>query len=102
MKCPECRGSGRIVGYVCPGFRRVEASCEHCGGSGTAPPWRFEAVEAGLRLRGQRLAADRSLRDQADRDGVSALLRSDCEHGRIPLDQWPEVLRVQFDPLERL
>ena len=93
--CYECKGHGVIVGYACPGFRRIETLCKPCGGTGVAPEWQAEAVQMGDTLRIRRRGSDIGLREAAKADGLTAATRSDCELGRIPFSQWPETLRQQ-------
>lgn len=91
--CVNCKGDGILVGYGCPGFRRIETPCKPCGGTGQAPSWQAEAVGRGRDLRAARMARKVTLREEAHRLGLSPVTLSDAELGHRPVSEWPDVLR---------
>ena len=90
--CADCSGAGWIIGYACPGFRRVEVPCDVCGATGIAPDWQEAAKRRGAELRAIRLAAGHSLTEQARLDGIASQT-SQIELGRLPIAKWPRLLR---------
>ncbi len=82
--CPRCEGGGKTVAIACPGYRRVELRCDACSGSGTIDEQRRAQLDEAERRREARIAAGRSLRDEATRLGVSPVQLSDMEWGRAP------------------
>src|SRR6267143_6400047 len=94
--CMNCNGEGKLVGYGCPGFRRIELPCDMCDGTGVAPAWQADAVREGAGLKARRRAADRSLREEALRLGISPVALSDAERGKIPSADWPVALIIDW------
>ena len=90
--CLNCDGAGKIVGFGCPGFVRVELGCEVCKGSGIAPAWQADAVREGAALKARRRASDRSLREEAKRLGINPVELSAAELGKRPTSEWPLAL----------
>lgn len=82
MICPTCKGEKKIGGMACPGFRYVEIPCWTCKGTGDCSEEQAKVIERGKKLRKKRLASDRSLREEANRLGMSTSAYSDLEHGR--------------------
>lgn len=87
VTCGHCRGEGR---YTVAFATRADGicgpaviGCPDCHGTGKVdartPEWR----EAGKRLREARLAADRSLGEEARRRGMRPSELSDMEMGRV-------------------
>lgn len=83
MICSACNGQKIIVGYGCPGFKRIELPCFTCNGSGDISKAQEEAIRKGKLMREARLKADRSLREQAAILGMTPSQYSDIEQGRI-------------------
>jgi hypothetical protein len=85
IRCPDCNGVGRYIaqGFACGAKSQagaIEVKCSQCCGSGVVDPtWRA----LGLVLKAKRIAADVSLREDAQARGVRAVDLSDAEHGRI-------------------
>lgn len=83
MICPRCHGEKVMHGFGCPGFRPMTFPCPDCGGAGEIPDERAGWIEAGQRMQKARVDRGVSLREEAKRLGVSAVLLSDVEHGRL-------------------
>jgi hypothetical protein len=58
--------------------------CSTCAGTGEITAERAEAYRQGRELRNRRIAADRSLREEAKRLGVSPVALSRMERGLNP------------------
>jgi DnaJ-class molecular chaperone len=84
--CPKCGGFRRI-GPVhinrgsLPHLWLSSVPCRFCHGSGTVSEERRVAHERGERLRAERVARNESLREAAQRLGVSASKLSALERG---------------------
>jgi hypothetical protein len=57
--CPFCDGAAKVVGYACPGFRRIELPCFWCDGGriSIAAATKTAAYLDGLTARGDAIAA---------------------------------------------
>lgn len=83
MICPRCAGKKIVVGYGCPGFKRIELPCFDCNGTGDISAAQQEAIRKGDQMRKDRLKAGRSSREQAAILGISLKRYVDLEHGRV-------------------
>lgn len=85
VDCPDCKGTGKMIGFVCggkhPGLQAI--TCLECGGSGRAakrpPEWR----SAGAAQRARRVERLESLREMSLRTGVSPVQLSQEERGKV-------------------
>ena len=85
LTCPTCRGVRTVGGVGCGpgGCRPLLLKCSTCRGTGTITAERADWINAGERLRADRLTRDFSLREEATRLGVRASVLSDYEHGHL-------------------
>jgi DnaJ-class molecular chaperone len=88
MKCPDCDGTGwTIASFVrrmsgqCS--QNVRGKCSGCDGSGEIDALRQEWRTIGKQMHCKRIAAGRTLRDEAKRHGISPTELSGMEQGRI-------------------
>ena len=81
--CPECRGTKEVGVLVCPGgiFKMID--CRMCNGSGEITPEHQARIEAGKKLRADRIARGLSLREEASRLGIDPIDLSHKENGRV-------------------
>jgi hypothetical protein len=84
MTCPHCNGEKRGAGFVMRksgcGIEAIE--CSTCGGSGAVTAERLAQVEAGQRLREDRIGRGASLRQEAARLGIEPVELSRRERGK--------------------
>lgn len=67
---------------ACPGGRPLTLMCKRCGTTGRVTPAEAERVADGRRRREDRVARGLSLRQEAERLGLTAEALSDIEHAR--------------------
>ena len=83
--CARCSGTGLVSAFVeyenRPGDFRDDLTCGTCGGSGRLSADRVRAIQAGEARRRDRVARGISLREEADRLGISAAALSRQERG---------------------
>lgn len=91
MLCPRCEGARSIIvlAKYRDGCRLGPMTCYECHGTGSVSDERTQWIEAGKALRDSRLAADRSLSEEAKRRGIRPSVLSDMEHGRIKPEPIP-------------
>ena len=89
MTCPDCNGEREVDVYfvlradgICHPHLRL--SCIRCQATGQLPDEMAEWIEAGKKLRTDRLARNMTLRAEAKRLGVSPSELSAREQGRKP------------------
>lgn len=89
MKCPACRGKGRIEALACStgACRDYDMECSACKGTGETPEERVRILAEAERRRLDRIARGVSLREEARRLDVSATDLSNMEHGRAPFPE---------------
>lgn len=80
--CPTCDGCKEYEVYACPGFRRVLIPCSRCKATGRVTEVEAQRVEAGRQMREARVARGLSLRQEADRLGLTPMELADLEHAR--------------------
>ena len=89
-KCPQCRGRGKLYGLFpvltrdSTGRRRVKTpaiECDMCDGDGWVYKDIKKAIRVGRRMRKDRIAAGRTLRDEARRLGIDVARLSRLERG---------------------
>lgn len=85
ITCPDCNGAGGADGIVCGSFgcREARLRCGLCGGTGKVTPLKAEWFKRGRAMREARVAACRTLRDEAKRRGLTQVELSKMEQGRI-------------------
>lgn len=92
MECPCCNGRktfDAFIDYADPDgsrqgeFRRM--TCQTCGGTGTVTEDVAHAIARGRKYREARMARGESLRECAQRLGISAADLSRVERGEIQL-----------------
>lgn len=90
--CPSCEGRGKDIGIACgsKGCRPMTMPCSLCGGSGSVEDARLKMWQSGQSHRRDRLARNMTLRQEADRLGISMVDLSKIERGENPLNigQW--------------
>jgi hypothetical protein len=67
--CTNCYGTGKVVGFGCPGFRRTELRCQLCDKKGQISGEVLARAERGRLFRYQRVEASVSLRELARLSG---------------------------------
>lgn len=96
MECPECKGKKEIVGLFairsdgsgCDPCRMFP--CHRCKGAGSVPDEMAEWMEAGKRLKEDRLARNMTLRQEAEARELRVSELSDMERGRVDPDNPPK------------
>lgn len=92
MICPSCNGAKGSEGFLICDTRKSSAEwksgpqwfpCTLCRGEGTITDEQEQWRLRGLAMRAARLAADRSLTEEAKRRGMKVSMLSDMEHGRV-------------------
>lgn len=89
MKCPDCNGKGCLVAAHVryadgTGRFNMEIGCTRCNKTGTVPDEMAGWIEAGRRMRHQRVHVNRrNLRDEAKRLGIDVVTLSKMEAGKI-------------------
>ncbi len=87
--CPDCDGQKQFTGFVCRygpngGRGSVETyNCHTCNGVGTITPEHATRIDAGKKLRAERLSRDESLMEAAKRMGIRPSELSAIEHGKV-------------------
>lgn len=90
MKCPDCKGDGKILG-VFPIYHSavhqskrkpmVEMVCGRCGGKGQMPDFMAGWLDRGQAMKSVRVAEGRTLRQEAERLGIDPIQLSQMERG---------------------
>lgn len=87
VTCPMCDGKKRSLCHVNYGGSRPNEwkmmDCSTCNGAGRVTQEHMQRLEAGRKLRGERVAKSLSLREEAIRLGIKVTELSDMERGRI-------------------
>jgi methylphosphotriester-DNA--protein-cysteine methyltransferase len=84
MTCPSCHGRGQAFMFSTHADGRCSAGyqdCLRCKGKGQVPEEQRAWIEDGARMRDARIAAGRSLRQEAARLGITAVELSEIERG---------------------
>lgn len=86
LKCGSCDGSGKSFAHINStdpaqhGFQWI--NCMTCGGAGTISEAHAERIAKGRQMRDDRVKRGLSLREEADRLGISVVELSAIEWGR--------------------
>ncbi|HEV8670968.1 MAG TPA: hypothetical protein VGS01_09570 [Candidatus Limnocylindria bacterium] len=80
--CGDCRGTGEVTVYTCPGFIASKVRCSACRGIGRIDDARAAELTEGLRRRADRLERRLSQREEAARLGMDVVAYSRLEHPR--------------------
>jgi methylphosphotriester-DNA--protein-cysteine methyltransferase len=84
VMCPGCHGRGQAFMFATHADGRCSAGyqdCLRCKGKGRVPEEQRAWIEDGARIRDARIAAGRSLRQEAARLGITAVELSEIERG---------------------
>ena len=89
MECPECKGKKEIMGFFairsdgsgCDPCRMF--SCPRCHGTGNVPDEMAGWMEAGKRMKADRLARNMTLRQEAEARGLRPSELSSMERGQV-------------------
>lgn len=98
--CERCSGSGKVVGFVCPGFIERELKCFDCGGSGSMDDVRRMWAKDGQHLKRFRQSRNWSQMETAKWLGVSLVDWNQAEQGHV--DPAPMYDRVQQKKLQEM
>ncbi len=83
ISCPECCGHKIVLVTYFPGTpRHPPMPCRVCGGSGQITLEHHNRIEAGEKMREDRIERGVSLRAEAARLGITPCNLSDLENGR--------------------
>ncbi len=84
LQCPDCDGTGRTWAMVDwrGGGELREVPCFLCRGRGTFTASEMAQIEHGRKLRDDRKARGLTLRQEANRRGITMEELTDLEHGR--------------------
>jgi hypothetical protein len=88
MTCPDCRGTGTTVASHVSyadgtGASNVTIKCTRCHGTCEVDDRTPEWIKAGESMRLRRILANRSLREEAKRRGITAQELSRMEFGKV-------------------
>lgn len=97
MKCPTCKGDKQIAGHAyapdASGFNQAGfgvIDCFRCNATGEVPDEQKAWIAFGQNKIGERRSRSCTLRMEAIRLGIDALLLSQAEQGMIdPVTVWP-------------
>ena len=85
VDCPDCKGTGKMFGFLCggkrPGLQTIP--CLECRGSGQTPVRPAAWLALGIEQRARRVERDESLREMSLRTGVSPVQLSQEERGKV-------------------
>ncbi len=86
VHCPQCLGNLESNAIVCGehACQIVRVPCALCRGLGDLPREQLVWIEHGRTIRRERIAADRSLSEEAQRRGISVVELSEEERGARP------------------
>lgn len=86
VRCPQCLGKRESNPLACGehACRVVRMPCTLCHGLGDIPREQLAWIEHGRAARAERIAADRSLPEEAQRRGISVVELSEEERGARP------------------
>lgn len=87
MICPGCEGAKQVFAHVNygDGGEYKWINCFRCKGSGEVPDEQAEWIVAGKLLRAKRVGDGRTLKEEAERLGMTASELSAVEHGMRPM-----------------
>lgn len=95
-ECPHCDGVGKIIGFGCPGFRRIERPCALCESTGRVALEILDRVQRGREIRRRRIEIGLSLRELAKAARVSPVELGEVERGlREPSGRLVQLVGVQ-------
>ena len=83
MQCPRCDGKGETWGWACPGFRYIALPCHVCDGTGEVDDGYPERLERGQAMRKARVERRETMREAAQRLGISVVAYSHMEWGIV-------------------
>lgn len=86
--CPVCLGSPKSIAHFNMGENKPhewrEIECDACEGTGRVTQHRMDAITEGKKLRQDRIERNMSLREEAQRLGISPVQLSRRERGYAP------------------
>ena len=80
-ECPECKGSGTINAFACPGFFPVSMKCQLCQGAGEISEEQAGWAKIGEELRQDRIRRGNTLRVEALDRKMKPVELSEMESG---------------------
>ena len=85
IQCPDCRGSGKMTGFVCSttsgSFRTWP--CSRCKGAGAISVQMALWLRMGEAIRTDRIRENCGGRERARMLGLTPLRLNDVEHGKV-------------------
>ena len=85
VKCPDCKGKRQVFAHVNYGghgeFKHID--CTRCGGIGAIPEQMLAWIDEGNKRRMERVARAATLREEAERLGLSPVELSKIERGLV-------------------
>ena len=97
--CPGCGGTKKTIAahaLMADGSSRfgLELPCFFCDGAGEVSEQRLAQRARGIELRGERLSRQYTLREAAEKLGISAVELSDAQQGWIDPEPYFERIRA--------
>ncbi len=81
--CPMCGGKGLRIVFACPGWTELKLPCRLCEQTGRISDEVLHRVEAGEKMRADRISRGINQREEAARLGISPQELSKKEQGLI-------------------
>jgi len=88
ITCPDCDASGAVAGFACSmdyGCSVRTIPCFRCKGERMIPSEMAEWIRYGEAIRTDRIREGCGIRERARMLGITPLILSDVEHGKVDL-----------------